>query len=515
MNYSDDSSSQDSENLPETDAPVEAEVVVAKPAGNRGYAKIAWGAILAVAATMIGLNMFVKGGGEGEDPVGGAGAAGNLNDSIVEFQGKLFVGWQAFNDSLGAPSEVAEKQRADIYRQIQTLDVRSVVSRIRFVVLAGEMAGPEEAKRKLEAFHDIDAGPAAPPSPEEQALLAAMSKLYADYADGNWEAPSLSASERKLIVNLGWFGELALAPVQGPNATVRSAVIGPAKFAFASTAIVAVAALFAFAAGTTGAFIFLVLVASRRVGPALETPSGSGGVYAETFALWMLIFIASSVIVDFAFNFVGSEPPLVLGVFSFLFGLVALAWPVLRGITWNQVRRDIGWTVGRSPLLEPIYGVVGYVCSLPLMAIGVAIVGFLVQIANSIRGDGEPSSTPTHPVADWITQGDWGQVAIIFVLACVCAPIIEETFFRGVLYRHLRDATWRWRVGLSVLFSSLANGILFAAIHPQGLLAVPALAAIALGLSLQREWRGSLIAPMVSHGLNNAVMLGLLLLITS
>jgi membrane protease YdiL (CAAX protease family) len=50
-------------------------------------------------------------------------------------------------------------------------------------------------------------------------------------------------------------------------------------------------------------------------------------------------------------------------------------------------------------------------------------------------------------------------------------------------------------------------------IHPQGLLAVPALMSLAIAFSLAREWRGSLIAPMVMHGVSNGAVMALLMVL--
>jgi membrane protease YdiL (CAAX protease family) len=55
--------------------------------------------------------------------------------------------------------------------------------------------------------------------------------------------------------------------------------------------------------------------------------------------------------------------------------------------------------------------------------------------------------------------------------------------------------------------------LIFAALHPQGFLAIPALASIGMGFSLLREWRDSLIAPMVAHAINNGILVGMLWLI--
>ena len=99
----------------------------------------------------------------------------------------------------------------------------------------------------------------------------------------------------------------------------------------------------------------------------------------------------------------------------------------------------------------------------------------------------------------------------MFLMACVLAPIMEEIAFRGLLYRHLRDATRRWRIGF--LFSVFVVSVLFAVVHPQGLLAVPALAALAVGFALAREWRGTLAPSIIAHGLNNALILSLQILL--
>ena len=79
-----------------------------------------------------------------------------------------------------------------------------------------------------------------------------------------------------------------------------------------------------------------------------------------------------------------------------------------------------------------------------------------------------------------------------------------------MLYRHLRNGTAAWRTGVSVFFSTLLNSLIFAVIHPQGLLAAPALMGVAVGLSLAREWRGSLVAPITMHAANNGLMMVLL-----
>ena len=71
-----------------------------------------------------------------------------------------------------------------------------------------------------------------------------------------------------------------------------------------------------------------------------------------------------------------------------------------------------------------------------------------------------------------------------------------------------RDGGWWAHVGWIV--SGLITGVIFAAIHPQGWTFIPVLSAIGFVFAALREWRGSILAPMTAHALNNFVMISLL-----
>ncbi|HEU4394108.1 MAG TPA: CPBP family intramembrane glutamic endopeptidase, partial [Planctomycetota bacterium] len=123
------------------------------------------------------------------------------------------------------------------------------------------------------------------------------------------------------------------------------------------------------------------------------------------------------------------------------------------------------------------------------------------------------AETSAHPIGDEIAGGlPW---PVVLFLASVVAPIIEEIFFRGVLYRHLRDATRARGTAASILLSAAVSGIVFGAIHPQGLLIAPVLATVAWPLVHAREWRDSLVAPMAAHAAHNAIILGIALTMLS
>jgi membrane protease YdiL (CAAX protease family) len=248
---------------------------------------------------------------------------------------------------------------------------------------------------------------------------------------------------------------------------------------------------------------------------------GNGGVYAETFAVWMVLFIVLGLVLGLAVRYVIPVPlpPLLVSAVGSLLSLAALGWPVLRGIPWRTVREELGLTFGRRPEREMLLGPACYAMTLPL-----ALVGFLIFFAltliqqqlNAAAGDPmKPGESPSHPVILDVARAGWAEWIQIFFLVSVVAPVVEEVMFRGVLYRHLRELTGQSGLVLSVLASSAVVSFIFAVIHPQGLLTVPILMSLALGFTLMREWRGSLVPAMIAHGINNGVVLTLALFIFS
>jgi membrane protease YdiL (CAAX protease family) len=196
-----------------------------------------------------------------------------------------------------------------------------------------------------------------------------------------------------------------------------------------------------------------------------------------------------------------------------LLSLGVLIWPRVRGIPFHQLRQDIGWTLGRQPAAEPAAGVASYIMAMPLLLAGMLAVLLLTYLQNQYLKSGQGPddfSSPnnsSHPVVLYLVRGNWALWLQVFFLGSVVAPVVEETMFRGVLYRHLRELTSGLDRVASLLFSALLSSFIFAIIHPQGVLAVPALMALACGFVLAREWRGTLIPAMVAHGLNNAVVM--------
>ncbi|HWW00233.1 MAG TPA: type II CAAX endopeptidase family protein [Candidatus Acidoferrum sp.] len=91
----------------------------------------------------------------------------------------------------------------------------------------------------------------------------------------------------------------------------------------------------------------------------------------------------------------------------------------------------------------------------------------------------------------WLNQASLGIVAIGL------APVVEETFFRGILYPALKQTGFP-RLALWV------SALLFALIHFNVVSFVPLLL-LAIMLTLLYEYTGNLLAPIVAHALFNTV----------
>lgn len=112
--------------------------------------------------------------------------------------------------------------------------------------------------------------------------------------------------------------------------------------------------------------------------------------------------------------------------------------------------------------------------------------------------------TPVNPAQfETLTAHGGLDKALVFLMAAVLAPIVEETMFRGLLYSALRR---RFGVGGAAALSAAV----FAAVHPTlpgGFLPIWCLG---VALALVYERRGSLLPGMVLHGIHNGliVMMG-------
>ncbi len=311
------------------------------------------------------------------------------------------------------------------------------------------------------------------------------------------------AGREQLAGRVGWFAKLAGTPGNPGEAPEGQEI---RTSAMVQTLLVGVFVVVAFFALLAGAALLLVAFSQRaggRLAFAFDRKQLPAGILLEVFALFLLgmaLGNAAGWLLHWTL-----QPLISLGA---LVG--ALWWPKWRGIPWADTRRALGWHRGKGWFREIGAGVVGYLTILPMALIGLAMSGILVKVVSGLSGAGAEagdggeagmfSEPVTHPAVGWMLGG-WQEKLLVFLLAAVLAPLVEELFFRGAFFRNLR-------VRLPFVGAALVSGLIFAVLHPQGWMAIPALTMMGFGFACLREWRDSLIAPMTAHAINNGVLIG-------
>jgi membrane protease YdiL (CAAX protease family) len=109
------------------------------------------------------------------------------------------------------------------------------------------------------------------------------------------------------------------------------------------------------------------------------------------------------------------------------------------------------------------FGFVGYTMTLPVVFLAVLIALPLQRFLPA----------PSHPVSEQLASGVSGPMFVVLLIAAVVvAPFAEEVLFRGTLLPAMA------KVKGSLVFAIVLSSVLFAAIHPTGIVAWPALAAL-------------------------------------
>jgi CAAX protease family protein len=142
--------------------------------------------------------------------------------------------------------------------------------------------------------------------------------------------------------------------------------------------------------------------------------------------------------------------------------------------------RDLGW---RRPSWRWL------LAALPLTVLGLAVAGALAGVAQAML----PTAQNQQCIS--VRQQYGHSILLALPVVCLAAPIVEETVFRGLLYRWLRGVM---PLGTAMLLS----GALFAVAHAVTLLFLPLLG-IGVLLAWIYERSGSLWPGVLVHALFN------------
>jgi membrane protease YdiL (CAAX protease family) len=473
-----------------------------------GY--VAWLTVLLVTIGMVVLTAVAT-RMIAEKPVNEASAVDLLP---IEMQGKMLVTQQSIQPAKPDNGD-DEIDKTGVVIPAE-LDVGSYEQRLCYTILVNEFNGAEKAIEHLQTTDKRVVAADFELTGNQQTLRDTLGTLLDNYEAGNLQPANVDVEQEELMKErLGWIGNLALLPEGTPEVEQRKQLLKEASTTTITLVVGVIVGFSLMAAGLLVAIALFVLLVLGKLRSRFANRTTGQNIYIETFAIWMVLFFGVGQIgfplMMSALGFRDEMLHLALMPLVFFASLIALMWPVFRGISFTQMRKDIGWTIG-NPFAETASGTVAYIGLLPILFLAVIFVSLLMflSIPPPSAETFSRSLAPSHPIQEYVADGGGLMMLFVVLTACVAAPIVEETMFRGVLYRHLRDATGGWQRWISIGFACLLNALIFASIHPQGALGIPMLMTLAIGFSLVREWRDSLLGPILMHGLNNLVVTSML-----
>jgi membrane protease YdiL (CAAX protease family) len=363
---------------------------------------------------------------------------------------------------------------------LQMLKNPSDRKQIAMAPVLAELSGKEAALRELQRLQAKGINVSA-----NQDLLSFVQL----YRDGEI---SLNPQQLQSIKKYGWIGRLALSQDKSNADPAHREILQSAFRVVMVLGILIFAILALVFAGVILLVVAIVFWFQGKLRSHLQVFDSPGIPLFESFTIYLTGFMVLPELLFLLFP--GSRiGPFLLALLAVI---IAIFWPRFRGMDWTNYRAALGWSRGKGFLREMGSGILGYVAGLPLLAVAVVLVVFASRFTGEI---------PSHPLFTQTNQSTW-YLLVMGLLACVWAPIVEETFFRGMLFGYFRrHVSW--------VASGIFSALIFAMIHPQGWLGVPVIGTIGFILSAIREWRGSLIASISAHALNNASVLVLFILV--
>jgi membrane protease YdiL (CAAX protease family) len=419
-------------------------------------------------------------------------------------QGRLMVKMVHFFKSSGGSPQQTQTLVDQLRSQVQPSEAFPVRTRMAAIPFKAEFQPAEDTVEQIETLMKIG-GWSMPGtkdfSEQDEAFLRVGRTLRQIYSDGN--ADGISQEDRKdLVFRLGYAGELALTFGKTDDPTRNALIGGGWKIVMLGTTLIA-GILIALGVGTVLLIIGVARASTGSLIGRLERAAPGGSIGIETAALFVAGFFGVKLVTQLVASVTSlNEDQLqlvALGLQWLLLPLVLL-WPKVRGFDWTRSRQALGLHSGSGVVKEIGAGFIGYLACVPLYALGVvmALIVLLLQAAVShIRGEGgAPMSGPTNPIIEMAAGSSPMLLITLFFTATIWAPIVEEIVFRGGLLRQLDSR-------IPFLIAAIVTGGVFALMHGYNLMAMPILIMLATGFAMIRWWRGSLIACMVAHFLQN------------
>ena len=407
---------------------------------------------------------------------------------------------------------IDEKEGADALDQagyMDTLDsmTTSPHEMIRAAIVEGELAGEEAAQDRLSGVIIYLAEFGGDMKPEYRQAVYEDAHLVARIYDGE----ELNDNERqRLIDHHGWHGKLVLTYGMDNDDPERAELIGGGGSLIALLVVFGITVILAIVGGLVLLILGIVLLATGKMKMRFRPPAVGGSVYLETFAVFVGMFMVLQ-LVSGVLEKRGVPTALIFGMQWIT--VLSIFWPMVRGVSWNRWRQDMGLVAPRGIVKEIGLGVVSYIACVPLYfgaaAVSLVLIAMRGILFGPAVGEGPAVEAPlTNPVISIIEGSDVATLIVFASLLSVWAPLVEECILRGALFRHIRS---RFIFVISGLFSA----VLFGMLHQYDVLMLVPIVTLGVMFAFIREWRGSLVGCITAHALHNTTVFILILWIVA
>lgn len=369
------------------------------------------------------------------------------------------------------------------------------VDKFRALIVSAEIAG----KEKVLGWADTAVADGIEYAGSEEDLATLRVILEGRASD-------LTAEQRDaLITRHGYYGRLALTLGLPDTDPARQPFLKNSAALLAFLVVLGGLVLLLIGCAVAAFIVMMVKMGRGRVRASFVPPAPGGSVYLEMVAilagLFLLMQLVGGLAVAKVFGEKNTEGGLVAALAMQWLLLPVIFWPLLRGVSWKEHARRIGWTRGEGFFREVWTGVWAYLAALPVFAFVVLLMVLVMVLYELIThgGKAEPPQVKNE-ILDIMAQGKPLVLIMFFLLAAVWAPIVEESVFRGALFRHMRGVT-------GVVLSALVSALAFSVMHGYAFFMLAPVFTLGLIFALMREWRTSLVASITAHALHNGTLL--------
>jgi membrane protease YdiL (CAAX protease family) len=174
----------------------------------------------------------------------------------------------------------------------------------------------------------------------------------------------------------------------------------------------------------------------------------------------------------------------------FPFTILAQGW-MLAYPLWVMRRRNVELPSLPRPRTIFVEALIALLAAMASMVVVVLVTQLLIYVFGE-------KATPTMPLEPIARSPNQVERVGFLTLVFLVAPVVEELFFRGMLYNALRQR-------LHLVLAVPLQAIVFGLSHPFGLADMTGVTLLGLAFALVYEWRQTLLTPILMHFVVNVL----------